>query len=309
MNICPIIYEPCEGRYSAQGLRKLSPRMSGLAPLPYTAEEQVHEAAARAHKMSIQGIQPKLNARLNVAKECFEIVDIGGRYILKPQNPQYPLLPENEDLSMRLAEMAGLETPLHGLVFCKDGSMTYFIKLFDRSGRSGKLAVEDFAQLLGLSRETKYDASMEKVASVIESFCTFPAIEKIKLFRMTLVSFLIGNEDMHLKNFSLITRQRKIELSPVYDMMSTSIVLNPPVEEFALPLMGKKRKVDQHVLVDYFGRERLGINDRMISRVLGEIESALSAWPTLIDRCFLSPELKAKYKDLVKERAARLRTA
>jgi serine/threonine-protein kinase HipA len=309
MSICPITYESCEGRYSAQGLRKLSPRLSGLAPLPYTAEEQVHEAAARAHKMSIQGIQPKLSARLNVAKGCFEIVDIGGQYILKPQNPQYPRLPENEDLSMRFAEMAGLEVPLHGLVFSRDGSMTYFIKRFDRLGRNEKLAVEDFAQILGLSRETKYDASMEKVASVIESFCTFPAIEKIKLFRMTLVSFLIGNEDMHLKNFSLITRQGKIELSPVYDMISTSIVLNPPVEEFALPLMGKKRKLDRHVLVDYFGRERLGISGRMISRVLGEIESALSAWPALIDRCFLSPELKPKYKDLVRERAARLRTA
>ena len=306
MNICPITYEPCEGRYSAQGLRRLSPKLSELAPLPYTAEEQVYEAAARAHKMSIQGVQPKLSARLNVAKQRFEIVDTRGHFILKPQNPQYPQLPENEDLSMRLAEMAGLEVPLHGLVFSKDGSMTYFIKRFDRVGWSRKLAVEDFSQLLGLSRETKYDASMEKVASVIESFCTFPAIEKIKLFRMTLVSFLIGNEDMHLKNFSLVTRQGKIELSPVYDMISTSIVLNPPIAEFALPLMGKKRKLDRSNLVDYFAQKRLGINERMISRVLSEIGNAVAECRSLIDRSFLSPDLKQRYRSLIADRQSRI---
>lgn len=308
MNICPITYEPCEARYSAQGLRRLSPKLSELVPLPYTAEEQVHEAAARAHKMSIQGVQPKLSAKLNVAEQRFEIVDTRGLFILKPQNPQYPQLPENEDLSMRLAEMAGLEVPLHGLVFSKDGSMTYFIRRFDRVGRIRKLAVEDFSQLMGLSRETKYDASMEKVASVIESFCTFPAIEKIKLFRMTLVSFLIGNEDMHLKNFSLVTRQGKVELSPVYDMISTSIVLNPPVEEFALPLMGKKRKLDRSILVDYFALKRLGINERMISRVLSEIGNAAAECRSLIDRSFLSPDLKQRYRSLIEERKSRIWT-
>jgi serine/threonine-protein kinase HipA len=308
MNICPITYEPCEGRYSAQGLRRLSPKLSELAPLPYTAEEQVHEAAARAHKMSIQGVQPKLSARLNVAEQRFEIVDTRGHFILKPQNPQYPQLPENEDLSMRLAEMAGLEVPLHGLVFSKDGSMTYFIKRFDRVGRNAKLAVEDFSQLMGLSRETKYDASMEKVASVIESLCTFPAIEKIRLLRMTLVSFLIGNEDMHLKNFSLVTRQGKIELSPLYDMISTSIVLNPPLEDFALPIMGKKRKLDRSILVDYFAHERLGINERMISRVLSEIGTAVAGWRSLIDRCFLSSDLKQRYRSLIADRQSRIFT-
>ncbi len=306
MNTCPITYEPCEGKYSVQGLRKLSPTLSELADLPYTAEEQIHEAAARAQKMSIQGVQPKLSARLNVAKKRFEIVDIRGHYILKPQNPQYTQLPENEDLSMRLAEMAGLEAPLHGLVFSKDGSMTYFIRRFDRVGRNKKLAVEDFAQLMGLSRETKYDASMEKVASVIESFCTFPALEKIKLFRMTLVNFLIGNEDMHLKNFSLVTRQGKAELSPVYDIISTSIVLSQPQEEIALTLMGKKRKLDRSIVVDYFGHERLGINEHMISKVLAEIGKAVARWRPFIDRSFLSPDLKQRYRDLIEERQARI---
>jgi serine/threonine-protein kinase HipA len=147
---------------------------------------------------------------------------------------------------------------------------------------------------------------MEKVASVIESFCTFPALEKIKLFRMTLVNFLIGNEDMHLKNFSLVTRQGKAELSPVYDIISTSIVLSQPQEEIALTLMGKKRKLDRSIVVDYFGHERLGINEHMISKVLAEIGKAVARWRPFIDRSFLSPDLKQRYRDLIEERQARI---
>src|SRR6058998_3362587 len=98
---------------------------------------------------------------------------------------------------MRLAGTVGIEVPVHGLVHGRDGSLTYFIKRFDREG-SARLPVEDFAQLSGASRETKYDSSMEKVAGVIDQFCTFPAIERVKLFERTFFSFLVGNEDMHL---------------------------------------------------------------------------------------------------------------
>jgi len=271
MNTCPITYQPCEDRFSSEGLKRLARGLQDLE-LPYTAAEQLHEAAARAPKMSIQGVQPKLSARLNVRKNHFEIVDKGGRFILKPQNPQFPELPENEDLSMRLAAAVGIDVPIHGMVYSKDNTFTYFIKRFDRIGRRRKLAVEDFAQLSDLSRETKYDSSMEKVVRVIETFCTFPAVDKIKLFRLTLVNFLIGNEDMHLKNFSLITRDDKIELSPAYDLISTTIALANPQEEIALPLMEKKSGLNRKTIIDYFGKERLELTDRMINAVLDKIK-------------------------------------
>ena len=305
MNTCPITYESCKGRYSTQGLKQLSRRLESLEELPYSAEEQIREAAARAPKMSIQGVQPKLSARLNVKSNRFEIVDTGGEFILKPQNPQFSQLPENEDLSMRLAAAAGIEIPLHGLVYSRDGSVTYFIRRFDRISRNRKLAVEDFSQLLGMSRETKYDASMEKVAGVIEKYCTFPAIEKIKLFRLTLVNFLIGNEDMHLKNFSLITRRDKIELSPAYDMINTTIALANPQEEIALPLKGRKRKLTPEILIDYFGRERLRLNEKIIAQAMERIESSLQIWRQLINRSFMNSEMKDKYSNLLFDRANR----
>ena len=305
MNTCPITYESCKGRYSTQGLKQLSRRLEGLEELPYSAEEQIREAAARAPKMSIQGVQPKLSARLNVKNNRFEIVDTGGEFILKPQNPQFSQLPENEDLSMRLAAAAGIEIPLHGLVYSRDGSVTYFIRRFDRISRNRKLAVEDFSQLLGMSRETKYDASMEKVAGVIEQYCTFPAIEKIKLFRLTLVNFLIGNEGMHLKNFSLITRGDKIELSPAYDMINTTIALANPQEEIVLPLKGRKRKLTSEILLEYFGRERLRLNEKVIAQAMERIESSLQIWRQLINRSFMNSEMKDKYSNLLFDRAKR----
>jgi len=307
MNICPITYQPCgEENYSADGLKLLSKNLTQLNDLPLTQEEQLRESAARADKMSLQGVQPKLSARLNVKDGRFEIVDRNGEYILKPQNNFYPELPENESLTMKLAEMIDIELPLNGMIYSSDRKLTYFIKRFDRYGRNKKLSVEDFAQLAGKSRDTKYDYSMEKVINLIDTFSTFPAIEKVKLFRLTIFNFLIGNEDMHLKNFSIITRDNKIELSPAYDLLNTTIVLPNEPEEIALPLAGKKRNLSSKILIDYFGKERLNLNDRVISQVLDKIKSAFDDWEELIKISFLSPQMKEKYFGLLKNRSEKL---
>jgi len=307
MNICPITYQPCgDARYSNKGLKLLSRNLVHLNDLALTQEEQLREAAVRAAKMSIQGVQPKLSARLNVKDGIFDIVDRNGEYILKPQNNFYPELPENESLTMKLADMIDIEVPLSGMIYSSDRKLTYFIKRFDRYGKSKKLSIEDFAQLAGKSRETKYDYTMEKIINLIDTFCTFPAIEKVKLFRLTIFNFLIGNEDMHLKNFSIITRDNKIELSPAYDLLNTTIVLPNEPEEIALPLAGKKRNLSSKILIDYFGKERLNLNDRVISQVLDKIKSAFDDWEELIKISFLSPQMKEKYFGLLKNRSEKL---
>lgn len=303
MNICPITYQPCgEKKYSDKGLKQLSRNLTHLKDLPFTQEEQLREAAIRADKMSIQGVQPKLSAKLNVKDEVFDIVDRGGTYILKPQNNFYPELPENESLTMKLAELAGIEVPLSGMIYSLEGKLTYFIKRFDRYGRNKKLSIEDFAQLAGKSRETKYDYSMEKLVTLIDTFCTFPAIEKVKLFRLTIFNFLIGNEDMHLKNFSLITRDNKVELSPAYDLLNTTIVVPRAQEEIALPIAGKKRNLNAKILIDYFAKERLKLNDNIINQTLEQIKLQFDNWESLIKISFLSNEMKEKYWELMKKR-------
>lgn len=303
MNICPITYEPCgDNKYSEKGLKLLSRNLTHLEDFPYTQEEQLREAAARAPKMSIQGVQPKLSAKLKVKESVFEITDKGGEYILKPQNNLYPQLPENEDLTMRLAEEIGLEIPLHGLIYSKDQKLTYFVKRFDRYGKGKKYSVEDFAQLSGNSRDTKYNYSMEKVAEIIETYCTFPVIEKIKLFKLTIFNFLTGNEDQHLKNFSLITKDNKIMFSPFYDLINTTIALPNSIEEIALLLKGKKNKLNSNVLIEYWGKEILGLNNQIINQALNSIAAKFERWIELINKSFLSKEMKEKYTALLDER-------
>ncbi len=178
MNRCPITYEEIGAAlsYSEKGLRLLSPQLKNIKPLELNADEQRREALERVGKMSFKGCKEKLSAKLKIKQEQFEIVSQNGRYILKPQSDIYPELPENEALSMTLAQLIGLDVPIHGLVYSKDKSMTYFIKRFDRVGHHQKLAVEDFAQLSNEDRYTKYNSSMEKVIEVIERYCTFPKL-------------------------------------------------------------------------------------------------------------------------------------
>ena len=301
-NRCPITYEECGNeKYSDKGLKRISPKLKKLNDFPYSADEQVKEAVARASKMSIQGVQPKLSVKLNIKREIFEIVDTGGHYIFKPQTMSYEEVPENEDLTMRLAKSIGIEVPIHGLLYSRDGSFTYFIKRFDRFGRNQKIPLEDFAQLSQKNRETKYSSSMEKVASIIDEFCTFPAIEKYKLFNLTLFSFLIGNEDMHLKNFSVIRRGIKVELSPAYDLLNSTIVINSG-EELALPLNGKKNKLRKDDFIDYFAKRRLGLTPKLIDQTFQRIAKAYPQWIDLIQKSFLSTKMKTNYLELLRSR-------
>ncbi|MGD0465838.1 MAG: HipA domain-containing protein [Gammaproteobacteria bacterium] len=302
---CPISYEPIEegSKYSKKGLKSLSPRLNNLNDLPFSAEEQRKQARARADKMSIQGVQPKFSAILNIKKNCFEICDVGGMYILKPQSEYFAELPENEDLSMHIAATLDIEVPLHGLIYSIDGSFSYFIKRFDRAARGQKLAVEDFSQLAGLTRDTKYNFSMEKIIPIIEQHCTFPVVEKKQFFIRTLFNYIIGNEDMHLKNFSLIYRDNKIELAPAYDFINTTIAMGVEVkEEIALPLNGKKHNLKKQDLIQYYGMEKLGLNESIINEILKKITLVIPKWESLIKISFLSKTGKDNYLRVVDQR-------
>lgn len=306
MNKCPLSYLPCESNdFSEQGLKKISRSLSTLKTLPFDASELRQEAMQRASRLSIQGVQPKISAVLNLKESRFDIVDAKGRFILKPQS-DFPEIPENEDLTMHLAQIAGMKVPLHGLIYAKDRSLVYFIQRFDRQGRSKKIHVEDFAQLMGANRETKYSSSMEKVANILDHFCTFPMVEKVELFKRTIFNFLVGNEDMHLKNFSLIVQDDIVQLAPVYDFLNSTIVLKDP-EEIALPLDGKKRGLSYKTLVRYFGQERLGIETKVVEEQLTKFAQILPIWFDWINRSFLSPELRRRYESVVESRAAILR--
>ena len=306
MNRCPITYELCgTEKYSEKGLRMIAPKLTTLHDLPYTAAELRQEAANRTRKLSIPGVQPKISAVISVVNQQFEIVDQFGNYIIKPQNDIFPELPENEDLTMKLAKVYGLDVPLHGLVYSKDGSLSYFIKRFDRYSKGKKYATEDFAQLTGSSRDTKYDYTMEKLVKVIDEYCTFPAIEKADFFKRVLFCFITGNEDMHLKNFSVITKAGKTTLTPVYVFLNSSISIKNPQEELALSLKGKKSNFKSTELIEYYAKEHLGLNDKTVNTILADMNKSLSKWIELIEISFLSDSMKEKYLKVLDNRIKR----
>ena len=301
MNRCPITYELCANdKYSEKGLRMIAPKLTHLNDLPYTAAELRQEAANRAKKLSIQGVQPKLSATISVAKQEFKIVDQFGTYIIKPQNDLFPELPENEDVTMRMAKVFGLDVPFHGMLYAKDGSLSYFIKRFDRYGKGKKIATEDFAQLTGNTRDTKYRFTMEKLVPVIDEFCSFPAIEKADFFKRILFCYVTGNEDMHLKNFSLITKNGKTTLTPIYDFLNSSIAIKNPEEEIALTLKGKKSNFKATDFIDYYAKDRLQLNEKTVTTILEQMHNAIPKWKELLDISFLSEEMKNKYFELLK---------
>lgn len=308
MKRCPITYEVIseENLYSEKGLKLLHRDLKSLEPLKYTAEEQREQALERTGKMSVQGVQLKLSAVLRVQQGKLEVVDRNGRFILKPPSVDFPELPQNEDLTMRLAAAAQIEVPQHGLIYARDMSLTYFTRRFDRAGWK-RIPLEDFAQLSGATRETKYESSMEKVTAIINDFCTFPAIERKKLFQRTLFSFLTGNEDMHLKNFSLITRENgRIDLSPAYDLVNSTIVLKKAKEEMALPIKGKRASLTRSDLFDYFAKDRLQLNDRVLSDIINQFNVAFDMWDKIVEVSFLSKRASTAYTALIKERRDRL---
>lgn len=308
MRRCLFTYKPLranETNYSKEGLKKLSPKLKDLNVFPYDQSAQIAIAQRMAKKISIQGVQPKFSVILSEKEQAFKEVENNGKYILKPQVRDYLQLPENEDLTMHLVAMTGVKVPWHGLVKCSDESLSYVIKRFDRV-KKDKVPMEDFSQLIGASRDTKYDIPMEKVAEAMEEFCTYPTIEYFKLFQRTILAFLLGNEDFHLKNIAVVTAGEKVQLSPVYDFVNSTIANPNSDEEMALSIGGKKHGFTLNDFIQGFGIETLFLPkpklEKEIKRLLGFVDD----WGKLIEKSFLDDSSKQRYKELIIERAERL---
>lgn len=261
--------------------------------------------------ISLTGVQPKLSLMLREARENeerrFTIVQerAGGHFILKPQVARFPHLPENEDLTMHLAGLAGLPVAQHTLVRLTDGALAYLTWRFDRPATGGALRLEDMAQLIERPASEKYRGSMEQVAKAISRFATFVPLEQAAFFRLTLFCFLTGNADMHLKNFSLLTGIDGLtRLSPAYDLVATKLAMPSDPEETALTLNGKKSRLKPHDFTAFANALQLPGTTRQ--SLMKELLQQEGAWQQRIGNSFLPEELKAKYQELLTERLGRL---
>lgn len=309
---CPITYELFSNpsaRYSLRGLYSLSKNIRHLKD--FTAVKSTFPEQAILAKLSPTAAQPFYNVALNINQETFELSDKASTFYLKSQSLFWPALPENEDLTMRLAKLVGIETPLHGLIFNTDGSLSYWMRRLDRPSLKSptrlKLAMEDFCQLSGLPTGAKKESSLENVVTIIEKYTTFPLVEKEKLLRLVIFNFLVGNTNMHLKNLALITHNNLTKLSPAYNLMNTTLALgNKAQEDMALSLNNKKKDLNSQDFIDYFAIQCLGIPTVRIKKILKQIIIATKKMPDLITISFLSDTAKDDYITLTQQRLKHL---
>ena len=284
-------------------------------PILDISEEQLEQLATESVNkgLTVPGVQKKLSLHLHDENESrLTIIDYPTGYILKPQTEEYRCLPEFEDLAMRMATIAGIRTVPHALVKL-DGRYAYITKRVDRVIKEDcvKLyAMEDFCQLSERQTVDKYKGSYEKCGRIVKEFSEYPGIDLSELFLRLAFSFIIGNSDMHLKNFSLRETEpgnRNYRLSEAYDMLPVNIVLPEDEDELALTLNGKRRKIRRK---DF---EAFAINSGIVrtsaDKMLYKLCSLKQKFIEQCENSYLPTDLKEKLKELIVQRIAILENA
>jgi len=280
--------------------------------LPYS-EDQMPDLAEQVIKsqVAVTGVQPKLS--LDIEKSAkqregqktpqrFTIVGLWGSYILKPPTKQYPQLPELEDLTMHLAELAGIATVPHSLIRLQGGNLAYISKRIDRHKKS-KLRMEDMCQLTERLTEDKYKGSYEQIGKAILKYSANPVLDLINFFEQVLFSFLTGNADMHLKNFSLIEQPGSgFVLSPAYDMVASALVVQEDKEELALNFNGKKRKLQRKDFDNVFS-SFTPLEEKAIQNMYAKFANAVKSWLQFIPQSFIDQTLQERYIQLIQQRS------
>lgn len=284
---------------------------SSIPPtLPYSENEMLMLAEkVIKSQTTVTGVQPKLSLEIEkISKDSgpkrFTIVGLWGNFILKPPSEIYKNLPELEDLTMHLAEISGIEVVPHSLIRLNSGSLAYITRRIDRI-KNNKIHMEDMCQLTERLTEHKYHGSYEQIGKAIIKYSENPGLDIINFFEQVLFSFLTGNADMHLKNFSLIVRtETGYVLSPAYDMVASTLVVSGDDEELALTLNGKKKKIRRKDFLDALGR--FDIDQKSVENIFTKFKKSFSSWNEFIGISFLPENIKKEYQELINDRALQL---
>ncbi|MBE6319822.1 MAG: HipA domain-containing protein [Bacteroidales bacterium] len=280
----------------------------GVPTLPYSHADirDMAKQIVRA-QTTVTGVQAKLSMDIQrIEQESrFTIVSMDGAYILKPQTIQYPHLPENEDLTMHLAQIAKIEVVPHILVRFEDGELCYLTKRIDRTTNGTRLPMEDMCQLTERLTERKYKGSYEQIAKAIRQYSHAPGLDLTNYWTMVLFCWLVGNSDMHLKNFSLYAPNTTEHiLAPAYDLVNTLLAIPEDNEELALTLNGKKRKLTRHDFETAMISS--GLNENVVSNIFRKFLRIYPQWEATIRTSFLPEDLQEAYWQLIQQRITTL---
>ncbi len=302
-NKCLYCYKEVDGDKDFH--KKCSKQFFGTISPPkidYTYS-QMSELAKKVveRSVSVPGVQSKLSISVIKEKTISRLTVVGalgGNYIFKPPSDEFDSMPENEHLTMRLAELFGIKTVSSSLIKLKSGELSYITKRIDRTDKGEKIHMIDMFQIL--EAYDKYKSSMEKVGKALGKYSSNPLLDKVSLFELTLFCFLVGNNDMHLKNFSMIDTIDGWIIAPFYDLLNVNIVLKEDKEESALSIDGRKRKLTKGNFIS-FG-ENLGLNERQIKGVFNSFKKRKDKGIELVKKSFLTKNLKKNYLVLLDER-------
>lgn len=256
---------------------------------------------------SLTGVQPKLSLHLNEheGSQRLTIVGLWGNFICKPQTMQFKYMPETEDLTMHLAEVAKIDVVPHTLMRMADGTLCYLTKRIDRNAKGEKMAMEDMCQLTERQTEYKYKSSYERIAKAIAQYSSMPKMDVTNFFETVLFSWITGNNDMHLKNFSLYEPQDgTIRLTPAYDLLNAAILNPEDDEELALTLNGRKKRLKRSDFIA--AGETMGIDTKTVDRLIGKYVKLESLMSEFIGQSFLDEERKNRYNAMLRERISRI---
>ena len=280
---------------------------TSTAPLLDYTRDEMEKLAAQViqSQTTLTGVQPKLSLNLDKHKDSQKLTIVGlwGGYIFKPQTEHFAMLPENEDLTMHLAEIAKIKVVPHTLIRMKDGSIGYLTKRIDRTDNGEKIAMEDMCQLTERQTEHKYRSSYEQIGKAIRKYSTSAQLDMVDYLELVYFSWLIGNNDMNLKNFSLYSPDGEPVLTPAYDLLNVVISNPADDEELALNLNGKKKRIKDADFKETF--KTCGVPEIVFDRIKKKYVVLLPKFEEEIQNSFLSQELKTSYIDLLKKRLNR----
>ncbi len=256
---------------------------------------------------TVPGVQKKLSLHLvsDRSKPRLTLVNYPTGYILKPQVSEYEALPESEQLIMSMADFAGISTVPHALIK-GDNGYAYITRRVDRIIERDKikmLAMEDFCQLDLRLTEDKYRGSYERCAGIIKKYSSRTGIDMAEFFIRLVFSFLVGNSDMHLKNFSLLETEEgsgEYTLSPAYDLLPVNVVMPTDKEQFALPMNGKKRNIRKKDFLIF--AENCGIAKNAAEKMMKNLVGMTPRWISMCEGSLLPPELQERMIRILTER-------
>jgi serine/threonine-protein kinase HipA len=277
--------------------------------IPYSLDQMAELALNVIERsVAVPGVQAKLS--MSLIKETRENSDtrltvvgaLGGNYIFKPPSEKYPEMPQNEHLTMRIAEAFDIQVVPSSLIRLLSGELSYITKRIDRIDNGEKIHMLDMFQIT--EAFDKYKSSMEKVGKALHSFSENTLLDKIFFFELSIFCFLTGNNDMHLKNFSMIKSSTGWVLAPAYDLLNVSIILPEDTDEIALTLEGKRKKLKKEHFLNL--GKGLDLTDRQIDIAFNRMIKNKSKAVELIDKSFLSDKMKIAYKEILESRYTRL---